>query len=157
MQKKNGVDIDKESEEEAKIIKDSQEKIDRHLSKFNDIDQFFNSAEKEVLFYFDRQKKFKTLESFKHHLAETISFYSSWFSLPISQRRQKRERIEAITFDYDRLIFFSEDNLVERQRSNKNYRPRPCEIEQMSFSQLAVTPIKQLFQACLVYIKKRQT
>ena len=97
------------------VLEESNTKINNHLSKFDDVDDFLNEAKNVVQFYFEKQDEFNTLEDFKVHLAEKIHFYVHWFSLSNEERKKLKGEIGLINKNYDELLYLGEFSSVVQE------------------------------------------
>ncbi|MBT4633282.1 hypothetical protein HOB94_04945 [bacterium] len=92
----------KEMKENVRV---SEVKIEQFLSRFEDLDKFFNDARDIVKYYFENQSEFRKIEDFNIYLKEKIKFYINSFSLTFEEREKIDEELSFIGNTYDKLIY----------------------------------------------------
>ncbi len=114
----NKIDLEQELHKSWEIDLLSKEKINKHLSKFNNIDKLFSNADEIIKMYFEEQNDFKELEFFKDYLKNLINKYISYynFNWSFNEKNKLSKEIDFIDETYDKLIYFWEYNPVEARR-----------------------------------------
>ncbi|MBT3727240.1 hypothetical protein HOG21_06320 [bacterium] len=92
----------KEMDNELIVMQKRKEKF---LSRFEDLDKFFNDARDIVKYYFENQSEFRKIEDFNIYLKEKIKFYINSFSLTFEEREKIDEELSFIGNTYDKLIY----------------------------------------------------
>ena len=106
----------KEMKENVRV---SEVKIEQFLSRFEDLDKFFNDARDIVKYYFENQSEFRKIEDFNIYLKEKIKFYINSFSLTFEEREKIDEELSFIGNTYDKLIYLWIKNPVENKRKEE--------------------------------------
>lgn len=105
-------------------IKKSKNSIDKHLLKFDDIDLFFKSIEKELKNLFENQNDFDDIQSFKSDLKEKLKFYVSSFQLSRKERKTIREKLSLIEQQYSDIIYYNEFNPIKSREEGESGKVR---------------------------------
>ncbi len=93
----------------------ARSEISKHLSKFEDLDSFFDEAKDIIEYYFNTQNTFKLIWDFREYLKEQIKYYVYSFSL--DRKSKDMDRLEYITDKYIKLIYFWEEKLDELEKN----------------------------------------
>ncbi len=99
----------------------SKLKLEKHLSKFKNLDNLFLSAESIILEYYSLEKSFGSLEEFKNYLIKWISKYMEYLTSNLSYEETFKLEKELDNFDekYDKLIYYWEFNPIEAKRQRE--------------------------------------
>ncbi len=106
------------SEMEANLRK-SEKNVDDFLSRFDDLDKFFISANEIVEYYFNNQNKYNNIENYKKYLKEQLEFYIHSFSIDLSTKMSLIDELYYIEEKYDKLIYFWIYNPIENRRQKE--------------------------------------
>lgn len=101
-------------------VEKSKNEIKQFLSRFDDLDSFFNDANKIVEYYFNNQLDYDNIDDFKKYLKEQIKFYINSFSLAFEEKIEQSSKLQEIEYSYDKLIYFWIHNPIENIRNNEN-------------------------------------
>lgn len=99
--------------------KEGSERIERHLRRFDDIENFLSVADLAVQMYFWKQDKFSDITEFKAYLALLLREYRACLALSdYKALREKEARMAEIEETYDELVYFWEYN-PEKSRKER--------------------------------------
>ncbi len=98
----------------------TKEDIEKFLSRFKDLDKFFDDAIEIVEYYFSHQKEYSNIDSFKRYLKEQMEFYVHSFSLEFDEKIELFEKLEKIEQSYDKLIYYWIDNPIQDRREKES-------------------------------------
>ncbi len=108
----NDLDFEQKLKDQNQKLK---EKLEKHLSKFTDLDKFLDDANEAVVFYFKNQEFYRNIEDFKIFLKKQIEIYIKHFFLTREERNNEKTR--QIEENFDKIIYFWETpNPIEERR-----------------------------------------
>lgn len=119
------------TDEEYRLVVDKDlsdiEQIDRQtkqwLTKFFDIDWFFNKAQFVVQRYFQEQDDFENLKDFEKYLKNGLKMYVRSFYLEWKEKRKTKNSVLDFSYKYPNLIYFLDDsNPIQERKENVSQR-----------------------------------
>ncbi len=100
-----------------------REQLNKHLSKFKNLELLFEYTTQIIQKYFEEQKEYTDIDSFTQYLKDEVIFYAQSFWKPRNEKKLIRERLLFIEQTYHEILYFWEfDPLWEKiQREQSNY------------------------------------
>lgn len=100
-----------------------REQLNKHLSKFKNLELLFENTTQIIQKYFEEQKEYTDIDSFTQYLKDEVIFYAQSFWKPRNEKKLIRERLLFIEQTYHEILYFWEfDPLWEKiQREQSNY------------------------------------
>ncbi len=100
-----------------------REQLNKHLSKFENLELLFENTTWIVQKYFEEQKEYTDIDLFTQYLKDEVIFYAQSFWKPRNEKKLIRERLLFIEQTYHEILYFWEfDPLWKKiQREQSNY------------------------------------
>ncbi|MGE4444193.1 MAG: hypothetical protein AB7E37_04340 [Candidatus Altimarinota bacterium] len=116
MKNQEGIEFDIETQK-------LREQLNKHLSKFKNLELLFENTTQIIQKYFEEQKEYTDIDSFTQYLKDEVIFYAQSFGKPRNEKKLIRERLLFIEQTYHEILYFGEfDPLGEKiQREQSNY------------------------------------